>query len=155
MYHLYDVETDDGPVSMIAVLPPDVALEAGLPSPAVAGTVPRGVDKISIENFTPNAEFSDFLNFVISRHGGADPALVRQAAAQGDGWIFMVDLRTGEEEESVENEDIIGAFRAENGRVVADSYRGNPGYRLLTDRGLPQIDAWLQEKLVEELLALG
>jgi hypothetical protein len=154
MFHLYDVETEDGPLSLVAVLPPETAMERGLPSPAVVGTVPQGTAEITLENFTPNPEFATFLGFVVSRHGAADPALQRQAAAEGDGWIYMVDLRAGEEAEEVETEDILGAFRVEEGRLVEGSFRGNPGYRPLTGRGLLQLDEWLRERLVEELIAL-
>jgi hypothetical protein len=155
MYHLYDVETEEGWVSMIAVLAPEQAIEEGLPSPAVVGTVPRGTAQISPETFSPNPEFSAFLSYVIGKHGADMPGLREQAAAQGDGWIYMVDLRTGDAEEQVESEDILGAFQAADGKIVADSYRANPNHRVLTARGLLEIDDWLYERLVEELLALG
>jgi len=155
MFHLYDVETEDGPVCMIAVLPPETAVEGGLPSPAVVGTVPQGATEITLENFTPNPEFSDFLNFVIAKYGVEDPALQEQAKEQGDGWIYMIDLRAGEDEESVAPEDLLGVFRVEGGQVVPDSYRGNLKHQLLSKRGIFQIDEWVHERLVEELLALG
>lgn len=155
MFHLYDVDTDEGPVGMIAVLPPERAVEAGLPSPAVVGTVPRGSAEITHENFTPNREFSDFLNYVIGKYGAEDPALQGQAAEQGEGWVYMIDLRVGEDEEEISTEDVLGAFRVESGKVVSGSYRGNPNHAVLGERGLVQVDAWVQEKLVEELLALG
>jgi hypothetical protein len=161
MFHLYDVDTDDGPVKMIAVLPPEAARESGLPSPAVAGTVPLDAPAITLENFTENAEFSDFVNFVISKHGETDPALAAQAEAQGDGWIYMVDLRIVEDEaaegdvSAVDTEDILGAFRVQGGKVVPGSYRGNPNHRVLTERGLMQVDGWVHERLVEELQRLG
>jgi hypothetical protein len=160
MFHLYDVDTDDGPVKMIAVVPPEAAVESGLPSPAVAGTVPRDAGEITLENFTANEEFSDFLNFVIAKHGASDPTLKAQAAAQGDGWIYMVDLRIAEEGvesgevESVDTEDILGAFRVEGGAVVPGSYRGNPNHRILNDRGLVRVDGWVRDKLLEELALL-
>jgi hypothetical protein len=155
MFHLYDVETEDGPVGMIAVLPPETAVEGGLPSPAVVGTVPQGAAAITLENFTPNQEFADFLNFVISKYGADDPALQEQAEEQGEGWIYMIDLRVGEDDEEVASEDLLGAFRVEDGRVAPGSYRGNPKHRLLSERGLVQVDEWVRERLVEELLALG
>lgn len=155
MFHLYDVETDDGPVSMIAVIPPESAMEAGLPSPSVVGSVPQGAGEITLENFTPNQEFSDFLSFVIAKHGAADPALVSQAKEQGDGWVLMVDLRVDEDEAEVETEDVLGAFRVEGGEVVPGSFRGNPNHELLSERGLVQVDEWVHEKLIEELLLLG
>ena len=154
MFHLYDVETEEGPVSMIAVLPPESAVEGGLPSPAIVGTVPKGATEITLENFTPNPEFSDFLNFVIAKYGVDDPALQEQAKEQGDGWIYMVDLRAGEDEETVASEDLLGAFRVEGGQVAPGSYRVNPDHLLLSERGLVQVDEWVRERLVEELLAL-
>jgi hypothetical protein len=154
MFHLYDVETEEGPLTLVAVLPPEVAIERGLPSPAGAGTVPLGTAEITVDSFTPNPEFVTFLGFVVARYGASDPALVRQAAAKGDGWIYMLDLRAGTEDDEIATEDILGAFLVEAGRVVEGSYRGNPGYRPLTGRGLLELDEWLHEKLVEELLAL-
>jgi hypothetical protein len=158
MFHLYDVETEEGPVKMIAVLAPEAAAASGLPSPAVLGTVPAEAAEITLDNFTPNPEFSDFLNYVIAKYGADDPALHAQAAAQGDGWIYMIDLRVGDEDEEVEaiaTEDILGAFRVEGGRVAPGSYRGNPNHLLLNERGLVKIDEWVHERLVEELSMLG
>mgnify|MGYP001007972383 CR=1 FL=1 len=154
MYHLYEVETDDGWVSMLAVIPPERALAGGLPSPSVVGTMPKGAAEITPETFTPNAEFADFLNYVIGKYGAEDPALRNQAREQGDGWLFMVDLRVGDDEVDIATEDIIGAFRAESGEVVTGSYRANPKHELLTERGLPQLADWLEQRLVEELLEL-
>lgn len=154
MYHLYDIDTDDGPVTMVGVLPPEIALGVGLPSPAVIGTLPRGASEITAATFTPNDEFAAFLGYVISKHGAVDPVLVDQARQQVDGWVFMVDMRVGDSDEEIQTEDILGAFRAEGGAVVDGSYRANPKHALLTDRGLPVIDEWVYEKLVEELLAL-
>lgn len=154
MYHLYDIETDDGAVSAIAVLPPEIVSENGLPAPAMVGTVPRGSKEITAGAFVPNDEFSSFLGYVISKHGAADPVLVEQARMQGDGWVFMVDLRVGETDEEIQTEDVLGAFRAEGGKVVEGSYRANPKHVLLSERGLPVIDEWVYARLVEELLAL-
>jgi hypothetical protein len=154
MFHLYDVETEDGWVSAIAALPPDYALEHGLPSPAVVGSIPRGTAEIALDVFTPNPEFADFMQLVISRFGAEDPALGNQARAQGDGWVFMIDLRADDVEEELRSEDIIGAFQAKGGEVVAGSYRANPKHRLLSERGLLQLDEWVQKRLVEELMKL-
>lgn len=154
MFHMYDVETEAGWVSAIAAVPPEFALENGLPSPAVVGSVPRGSKEITLENFTPNPEFSDFMNLVISRHGGEDPALRNQAREAGEGWVFMIDLRVDEITEELASEDIIGAFQAKDGEVVAGSYRANPKHRLLGERGLVLLDDWLQQRLVEELMQL-
>lgn len=154
MFHLYDVETEAGWVSAIAALPPDHALQHGLPSPAVVGSVPRGTKEITLDCFTPNEEFANFMNLVISRHGASDPALQSQARAQGDGWVFMIDLRIGDGDEEIRSEDIIGAFQTKDGEVVADSYRANPKHQLLSERGLVQLDDWLQQRLVEELMQL-
>jgi len=154
MYHLYDTETDDGPITMIAVLPPELALGRGLPSPAVVGTVPAGTTDLTSGAFTPNEEFSAFLGYVISKYGDADPILRDQARQQGTGWVYMVDLRVDESDGEIQTEDVLGAFRAADGEVVPGSYRANPKHVLLTGRGLPVIDTWVYEKLVEELLAL-
>lgn len=155
MYHLYDIETDEGAVTAIGVLPPEVVSEKGLPSPAMVGTIPRASREITAANFVPNAEFSNFLGFVISKHGADDPTLANQASQQVNGWVFMVDLRIGETEDEIQTEDVLGAFRAENGCVVEGSYRANPKHALLTERGLPVLDEWIYERLVHELLELG
>ena len=147
MFHLYDVETEDGPIRMVAVLPPETAVERGLPSPAVVGTVAHDATEITVDTFTPNPEFATFLGFVVAKHGAA-------ACRTSDGWVFMLDLRAGPDDDEIATEDILGAFRVEGGRVVEVSFRGNPGHQILTSRGLSQLDAWLEEKLVEELLAL-
>lgn len=153
-FHLYQVETEEGPVSMIAVLPPEHALAVGLPEPAVLGTVPTGAHAITPDTFTPNTEFLEFLHHVIARYGHEAPDLQDQAHTREDGWIYMVDLRIGDADRAIDEEDIFGAFQVVGGQVVPGSYRANPDYLPITQYGVPRFSPWLLKRLIDELLRL-
>lgn len=106
----------------------------GLPGEAVLG-VYAGPDR-SIEHFRPNRTFIDFLHRVLADWGARCSELAESAREQGEGWQYLIDLRTPEGVNgNVPPDDIIGAFEVRKGVVVPGSYWRNPNYRVLTKNG--------------------
>jgi hypothetical protein len=128
----------------------------GLSGKAVAAVVEgptpsRGI-AVPLEAVRPNAVFAAFRHGVISTRGPSDPGLRAAAAAQRDGWVYVVDLRTpGGPQGQVPSEDIIGGFKVEEGIIVVDSYVANERHRVSTSPGLVRLPPSLRTAFVEEL----
>jgi len=125
---------------------------SGLPPEAIMGELTGGPERIAPEYFKHNVVFVEFLWWVIAKHAANCPDLVAAAKRQQDGHVYILDGRTPTPEGDVPLEDIIGAVKIENGRLL--SFQGMPDHRLLTKDGLMQLDSWMHERLVEELVAL-
>jgi hypothetical protein len=126
--------------------PSEVESLGGLPPEAIVGTL-NGAS-----GFTTNSTFVSFVHAVIATAGPEDPDLVAAAAAQMDGWVYVIDLRTpGGVRGRVSTEDILGGFEVREGTIVPGSYWQNDEHRPFTERGLMQLPASLREAFVVEL----
>jgi hypothetical protein len=137
----------EGIVSLLA--PEETQGRGGLPPQAIIGALPGGASDITTEGFVANRAFRDLLHSTIERHGPQSPGLQAAAREQGEGWVYLIDRRSPDPEGDVPLEDIVGSFKVEGGAVV--SYKRNSKHRLVSARGLFQLDAWLHERLMEEL----
>jgi hypothetical protein len=136
---------------VLSVLSPsEVAKLGGLPGQAVAGVF-EGEDA-SPEGFRPNAAFAALMHEVIARHGPDDPELRHVARGQGEGWAYVIDLRTPEGPAGrVPPEDIIGAFEVRAGEIVDGSYTPMESHQLYTANGLVILPDNLRRALIEEI----
>lgn len=136
---------------VLSILTPDeVHSLGGLPPDAVAGTL-SGDDR-TVDGFRPNPRFVALMHEVIRTAASSDPGLSAAARAQGDGWVYVIDLRTPEGPQgNIPPEDIIGAFEVRQGELVPDSYRANDGHRVFTENGLVTLPPSLRAALVERL----
>lgn len=92
------------------------------------------------------------MHHVIQIAGPKDPGLQAAAAEQGDGWVYIIDLRTPEGPQGrVPPEDIIGGFEVRSGQIVIESYWANDGHRVLTENGLVQVPPWARDAFMREL----
>jgi hypothetical protein len=153
--YVYLVRTAEGLCNVVSFLPPVNVFAKGLAEEAIVGGLRGGVNEINMETFRPNAAFVRFLHDTIAKHGPNTPGLQEEAQRLGNGWVYMIDGRAPTPDGQVDPEDIIGAFQAEGGRIVAESYRASPKHLLVSKHGLFVLDTWLQERLMEELSLLG
>jgi hypothetical protein len=61
------------------------------------------------------------------------PEIVAQAREHRGGWLYVIDPRHPDDDAGAEPpaRDVLGGFRVdENGRILPDSFRYNPGHRL-------------------------
>jgi hypothetical protein len=138
---------------VLSFLNPDQVARLGvLPPEAIVGFLAEDLN-YDQQDFRENRAFIDFMHDVIRRTGPQDPGLRAAAAAQGEGWLYVIDMRTPEGPQGrVPPEDIIGAFEVEGGRVADGSYRPNEDHRLLTRRGMVRLPPPFHEALVQELM---
>jgi len=139
--------------------PEESQMREGLPGEAIIGWITGAVkagEELALvqENFRPNKAFVEFLHRAIAQFGPDCPGL--QAAAQGqeEGWVYIIDGRTPSPQGTVPLEDILGAFEVADGRLVRGSYQGSRTHLLVSEHGLFILEAWLYEKMMQEIRLL-
>jgi len=137
---------------VLSFLAPDQVARLGrLPPEGMVGRLSG--DTLDEAGFQANPAFVEFLHEVIRTAGPDDPGLRAAAAAQGEGWVYVIDLRTpGGPQGRVPPEDIVGGFKVEAGRMVEGSYWPNAKHRVFTRHGMVQLPPPLHEALVQELV---
>ena len=143
----------DGPHWFLSILSEEEIDSIGVvPSKAIAGRFLAGSDGALIGAVRVNDAFISFMHEVIRSAGPAVPELMATAAAQRDGWLYVIDLRTPDGPQGrVPPEDIIGAFEVRSGQISADSYQPFSDYRVYTQNGPPVLPSELRKALVEQL----
>ena len=122
----------------------------GIPSKAICG-------KFESENTDPmyfieNNEFTDLMHTLIERNGSNLTSLIDAAEKQKDGYLYIIDLRTPEGVMgNVPTEDIIGAFKVENGKMIGNSYWRNKSHKIFTKNGLVNLPPELFLLITDEL----
>jgi hypothetical protein len=107
---------------------------------------------LSLEYFTPNKIFKDFIHGVITSEAPKDSAIRDAAIKQQEGWLYIIDNRVANSgQEDTLPEDILGAFEIKNGLIIANSYQPNEKYLLFGNKGLVQLPASLYEVLIKAL----
>jgi hypothetical protein len=137
--------------NVLSILSPEeVGSLGGLPDEAIAGTIVGDVP--APETFQPNPRFIEFMHQVIRTAAPADPDFRAAARMQGNGWVYIIDLRTPDGPQGrVPPEDIIGAFQVQNGEVLPDTYWPNEQHRVLTSSGLVSLPPSFRAAFVEQL----
>ncbi|MCA8975517.1 MAG: hypothetical protein KDC98_12410 [Planctomycetes bacterium] len=133
-------------------LPQDVVFARGLPPAAIIGQVMGDARELDPARFTVNRAFVDFLHACIAKHAARCPALVSEAARQGQGHVFLIDARTPDPAGEVPPHDILGAVAVEGG--IIEDYQPNPNHRILTVDGVVTLDPWMFDRLQAELRRL-
>lgn len=152
--HVFEVVVADQPASVVSFLPKEHVFAKGLAGPAIIGSLRKRVSdggEVEADNLVVNPEFVTLLHRVIATHAPTDPSFQRAAREQGEGWIYVIDRRTPTPGGHVPAEDIIGSFEVREGVATTDSYQPFKSHRLLSERGLFQLDRFLHPKLMEAL----
>jgi hypothetical protein len=151
--YAYLIDAAEGERQVLSLLSPADAA-SGLPSEAIVGSLRDAKGAIEPENFAANPLFGEFLHHVIERHATRSQAFRDEARRLRAGWLFVTDLRTAHPEGPVPPEDILGAFRIENGEVLPHSYQRSDRHRLLTERGFFRLDPAVERALIDALRGL-
>jgi hypothetical protein len=136
---------------VLSILSPDEMQSlGGLSAEAIAGGIEG--ETISVDTFRQNPAFVQLMHQVIRTTGPKDPGLQAAAREQGDGWVYIIDLRTPEGPSGrVPPEDIIGAFEVRNGQIISGSYQASATHRVYTRNGLVCLPPYLRRAFVDQL----
>lgn len=150
---------------VLSVLSPADVQELGeLPCEAIAGTIEAGSqspdavhtateNSMLLSQFRPNPAFSTFLHQIVGTYGPQDRELQRAAEQQGNGFVYIIDLRTPEGVMGrVPPEDIVGAFAVKGGKL--GTYQPNDKHLAFSKNGLVQLPPSLAEIHIRELKRL-
>jgi len=111
--------------------------------------------KLTVENFVQNPALVFLLHDFLRRELSTRASLQAAARRQRDGWLSLIDQRVLDAPARRQTlaEDVIGFVEVRGGQLVPGSYRGNPAHRLLSAKGLFQLEYALQERLKREIAA--
>ena len=109
--------------------------------------------EIGPDNISYNADFLVVLHQVVRGLMVNDEDVLKQAASQQNGFVFIVDRRSPEGEE-VEKEDVIGIFLVNEFKTDISKYRPNPDYKLISKRGVGQFPDEVEIELMTVLMEL-
>jgi hypothetical protein len=152
--YVCQIDTPEGSKDYITLLPPEVAFKQGLAAQAVLGVLRRPLEPdepISPQVFARNRVFVEFMHAVIARRGPDQAGCQAEAKRLGEGWVYIVDLRTPTPQGPVPPEDIIGVFKVDGGVIVPGSYKASPNHMILSPRGFFQLDDGLLKCLIDDL----
>ena len=142
--------------NFFSLLDPAVVFSGSLPGEAIVGELlvlpAPGSAALRPEDIRINPMFVDFLHQVIAhlQHHRCQTSKPRRVR-QHDGWIYIIDARTPAPQGDVPPEDVMGGFEVRGGRLVPDSYTGNPSHQIISERGLFRLPDALQDCLIGEL----
>jgi hypothetical protein len=108
----------------------EIAHLSGLPPQAIIGQIDDD-GRLHV-----NAVFREFLHEIIAAAAPLDPAMQQAAAARGSGRLVYIDDRAPAGLHPVPDEDILGWFRIEDGRILPGSYLPNPNHAISGRHGL-------------------
>ena len=137
---------------MLRFAPPDQAEEmfkAGLPEYAIVGRLVSAADSLKPSTFARNRVFVDFFQSVISNVAPSMPYYQDAALSIEDGWIEIRDHRS--QEYPLSDEDLIGRFPVENGRIIAGQYQPNEDHWVFNDSGMMQPHPNLLEAILSAM----
>ncbi len=153
-FNVYSVRNDGRAATHVSLLPHEISFESGLPPECIVGELITPVGEggeLEPENFARNSIFVDYLHDFIARTASRDPGLVEAGRSGGLPYLYLIDQRTPTPHGEVPPEDILGAFRVENGQISEASYEGNrQNHRILSHRGFFNLGEAMMAELISE-----
>jgi len=109
-------------------------------------------------NFLEHETFVQLVHEIVEREAPNRRELQTVARRRKDGRFLLVDARVRDAPGYVPGqepkpEDVIGTFEARDGLILPGSYQRNRQHRLLSEKGLFQLEYAVRERLKEEIVA--
>lgn len=152
--NIFQVKTPDGFKEFASLLSMQEAFAQGIAPEAIIGEFTEPLPKdapLPPNAFVRNRLFVELMHSVVARDAPKLKSFQFEAKKQNDGWVYVVDRRTQNQEGDIPNEDAIGAFEVKNGRIVEGSYAANKNHRILSACGFFDLGTELYELLLAEL----
>lgn len=131
---LFEVAIDESIKHMLSFIQHEDAFQNGIKDKAVVGYLKDPTAPILHENITYNPSFIYLFHNVVKDTSLHSTQLSEAALKQNTGYIYIIDLRD-KNRPNTKPQDIIGAFKLEEGKIIADSYSPNPNYQLISEDG--------------------
>ena len=151
--YVFAVNMKGKPMLCVSFLNPEKAMKEGLKGEVVVGFL-KEKGGLNPENFVANRAFKNFLHGVIGKEIVNDPNCKEEAKRVKDGDVFIIDARTENPQGDVPPYDIVGAVKAEKGKIVKGSYSANPNHMLVGPTGMFKLSEFLEKKLIKALSKL-
>ncbi len=158
-YFVYRIRHGNGFRNVLSPVPNDICFNFGLAREAVMAVfstdarIEQG-EPLDWSTLVPHPPFIEFMHHVISVHAPDYPLSAIRNKRVINGWLYLLDARTPTPTGEVPPEDILGAFRVEDGALLAETYKPNHNHRILGKNGISRLEAILQGHLIRELSAL-
>lgn len=150
--YLYKIPSPSETLHLLSPLNKDELSKLTSKSELFLGRLIDPEKEITHENISYNADFLVVLHSIIRDYMVTDPEVIAQAAKQPNGFVFIVDRRSNEEE--VEKEDIIGIYLVSDSKTDPSRYRPNPDYKLISKKGPGMFHDEVEMELMKVLLGL-
>jgi hypothetical protein len=131
---LFEVEIEGAIKHMISFIQHEEAFENGINNKGVVGYLKDPNAPILHENITYNPDFIYLFHKTVKETSVHSKQLSEAALKQNTGYIYIIDLRD-KNRPNTKPQDIIGAFKLEEGNIIEDSYSPNPNYQLISEDG--------------------
>ena len=149
--YVYQINMEGHRMAALSLLPPDAVDVNGLPTEAVLGEVDPNRPEMTVDLFTPNEAFLEFLHGIIGEHAHKLPVTQKQAKAVQNGPVYIMDRRSINRGEKPPFEDCLGWYGVRNGEILVDTYNASPNYKLLTNAGPLELDETLEAIVLERV----
>ena len=155
-------QPDADPIDAVLWLPPLKDFSGHILSPEhILGHLKRSLKNggaLEPSNFVEDEFFVQFLHEFLERELPGRPRFQAESRRKKDGWVRYVDERALDFPVAAagcepDEEDVFGRFHVQGGVIEPGSYERNRAHRLLTNKGLFQLDFALRERLKEEVVA--
>lgn len=131
---LFEVEIDNSTKHMLSFIPHEEAFQNGIKDKAIVGYLKDPDAPVLHGNITYNPSFIYLFHTVVKASSINSKQLSEAALKQNTGYIYVIDLRD-KNWPKTKAQDIIGAFKLDEGKIIADSYSPNPNYQLISEDG--------------------
>ena len=150
--YLYKIPSSKETLHLLSPLSKDELAKLTSKSELFLGRLIDPDKEIIHENISYNADFLVVLHRIVRDYMVTDPEVIEQVKKQPNGFVFIVDRRTTEED--VEKEDIIGIFLVNESQTDVSRYRPNPDYKLISKKGPGMFHDEVEMELMKVLLEL-
>ena len=148
--YTYTVTIDDVERDILSFTEPDTAFSKGLANKSIVGYLKEREAEVHPDNIIYNPDFVELFVRTVKSTALATEELMKAAIQQRNGFIYIVDQRTREQNET-KSKDILGSFEVTDGNLNADSFQFNPNYQIISSDGLFKLPDNFEKAILDEI----
>jgi hypothetical protein len=133
LLNVFDIETENGPTSLLCFLDPVLAGIKGIEPRSIIGLygAAEGED-FNPDTFEVNPAFVESITGYMNEEAATSKEIVEQAAALPEGWLYIIDPRDPNEGQGDPPAgNLLGAYAVDDaGQIVPNSFQYNKNHAL-------------------------